>query len=70
MDVITALFNAVKQAITEIISGLVNGAESLIYVVDGETKKLSTLALIIFTLVGISIAFAIVKWLLGLLRLR
>lgn len=69
MDVISALFEAVKQAVTEIVGALVSGAETLIYV-PGEEKKLTTMALIIFTLVGISIAFAVVKWLLGLLRLR
>jgi hypothetical protein len=69
MEIMQILWDAITDALSNLTGALVSGAEQLIYS-DLETKQLSVLAIIVFTLTGVSIAFAIVKWLLGLLKLN
>ncbi|MEM4395704.1 MAG: hypothetical protein QXW48_03910 [Thermoplasmata archaeon] len=67
MTIIDAIFNAVSQAVAKIAEALVSGAEALMFNAEGD---LTTLSLVVFTLLGLSIGFAIVKWILGLVKIR
>lgn len=68
---ITNIVEAITSAFTSFLSslseGILNTATTLFTTTDG---KLTTLATIVLVFGGISIAFAIVKWVLTLVKLR
>lgn len=68
--IITTIVTAFKSTITGLGGGLVAGADALVWnaVSGSETKTLTTLFTVILTFTGFSIGFAIIKWLLGLLK--
>lgn len=68
-ELISVIVEAFTSTVTGLGGGLVEGAETLVYVGAGDSKTLSTLILVVFTLAGFSIGFAIIKWLLGLMKI-
>lgn len=68
-ELISVIITAFTETVTGLGGGLVEGAEALVYTASGDSKTLSTLILVVFTLTGFSIGFAIIKWLLGLMKI-
>lgn len=68
--IITTIVTAFTSTITGLGTGLVSGADALVWnaVSGSEAKTLTTLFTVILTLTGFSIGFAIIKWVLGLLK--
>ena len=69
-ELISTIITAFTSSLDGLAGGLVSGAETLVYgATSGDSKVLTTLIVVVFTLTGFSIAFAVVKWLLGLLKI-
>lgn len=66
-EIVQAITNAFTSFLSSLSSGILDTATTLFTTSDG---KLTTLATIVLVFGGISIAFAIVKWVLQLVKLR
>lgn len=69
-ELVATIVESIQSFLTGLGSSIVSLAESLFFTGTGETKTLTTFALVVFTLTGVSIAFAIAKWVLGLVKLN
>lgn len=69
-EIVSAIIEALTQFVTGFATALVNAAQNIFFVTEGDTTSLSALGVVVMVAIGLGIAYWVIDKVISLFRIR